>query len=92
MKKKSLRERVEIAETRERDAKRRMRDMDLRVRNANAISDGAMILTTVLAAKLGDEIHISAEEFNVSKHKCYVARRNEDGSLDLVLEELVKNS
>lgn len=89
MKKMSLRKRMEIAEKRERDAKRRMKDMDMRMRKANAISDGSMIFVTVLAAKIGDVIHLAADEIKENRHKRYVVKRNPDGSMDMVLEELI---
>lgn len=89
MRKISLRKRVEIAEKRERDARRRMKDMDVRMRKANAISDGSMIFVTVLAAKIGDVIHLTADEIEANKHKRYVVKRNPDGSMDMVLEELL---
>lgn len=86
MKKLSLKDKVEIAERRERDAVRRVKDMDKRLRRANAVTDGAMIWVTVLASMMGPFVHIPKERLEEGKKKKYLARTNPDGSVDLAIE------
>lgn len=75
-----------MAERRERDAKRRMRDKDREMRRSNAIADGSMLWVAALASKFGPVVHITAEEFDKAKGLTYLARKNENGSMDMVLE------
>lgn len=88
MKKKglSLSKKVLLAERRERDAKRRMYDKDREMRRSNAIADGSMLWVTALAYKIGTSVHITAEELEKVKGLTYLARKNEDGSIDMALE------
>ncbi|WP_227145073.1 hypothetical protein [Lacrimispora sp. 210928-DFI.3.58] len=81
---------MELAERKERDAKRRLLEKDERMRRANAIADGSQLWITVLAARLGDVVHIDAEEFEAAKKIRYLARRNQDGSMDMCTEVMVK--
>lgn len=72
-----------MAERRERDAKRRMHAKDKEMRRSNAIADGAMLWVAALASRIGPVIHITAEEFEQAKGMTYLARKNEDGSVDM---------
>ncbi len=83
MKKTSLAQKVKTAERRERDAKRRMYEKDKEMRRSNAIADGAMLWVAALASKLGPVVHITAEEFKQAKGLTYLAKKNEDGSMDM---------
>lgn len=85
-KKMSLTKRIELAQRREIDAKRRMMDKDKEMRRSNAIADGSMVWVTALAAKIGPVVHLSKEEFTAGKRLKYVVRRNEDGSMDMCQE------
>lgn len=86
MKKTSLAQKVKTAERRERDAKRRMYEKDKEMRRSNAIADGAMLWVAALASKLGPTVHIAAEEFEQAKGLTYLAKKNEDGSMDMKQE------
>ncbi|MGP8314951.1 hypothetical protein ACG0Z4_29255 [Enterocloster aldenensis] len=88
MKKKglSLSKRVALAERKEKDAKRRMYDKDREMRRSNAIADGSMLWVAALASKIGPTVHITAEEFEKARGITYLARKNEDGSMDMALE------
>ena len=72
------------------DEKGRRAAEDERMRRANAIADGSQLWITVLAARLGDVVHIDAEEFEAAKKIRYLARRNQDGSMDMCTEVMVK--
>ena len=82
MRKTSLAQKVKTAERRERDAKRRMYEKDKEMRRSNAIADGAMLWVAALASTLGPTVHIAAAEFEQAKGLTYLARKNEDGSMD----------
>lgn len=84
--KRSLVKRIEAAQRREMDAKRRMLNKDREMRRSNAIADGSMVWVTALAAKIGPVVHLSEEEFSAGKKLKYVVRKNEDGSMDMCLE------
>lgn len=75
-----------MAERKERDAKRRMIEKDREMRRSNAIADGSVLWVTALASKIGPAIHITAEEFDKAKKLTYLARKNDDGSMDMALE------
>lgn len=89
---KSLIERVKSAESRERFARNQMKKAYEGRRRANAISDGAMIWVTVLASMLGDTVHIPKSLFDQYKTRKYVVKVNDDGSMDMVLENMVDPS
>lgn len=85
-KKKSLMERVKLAERREQDAKRRMNDMQRRLIQADLQLQGTLIWLFSLACTVGPVIHISAEEVKKGKTVSYHLRMNENGSMDMIEE------
>ncbi len=83
----SLRERAEVAERRAKHALQKMKDMDMDRRRANAISDGSQLWVTALASMIGRSVTISAEQFEKAKKLHYMVRRLDNGDLQMVLEE-----
>ena len=63
-----------------------MHDKDREMRRSNAIADGSMLWIAALASKIGPCVHITAKEFEQAKGMTYLARKNEDGSMDMRLE------
>ena len=85
-KKVSLRVQAQRAKKLQEIAWKRMEEKELRVRRANAISDGAMIWVTILMSKLGDRVVITPEEMKRTRELEYLSRRLSDGSVEIVLK------
>lgn len=87
-KQKSLRKRVEYAQRRERDAKRRMEYLAAEKRALEIENRGAVRWFQVMASMLGDDFVVTAEQIEQGKHREYVCQLNPDGSVRMFLSGL----
>lgn len=90
MKKKSLIERMKEAERREEHAKRRVKGLYDRIKQAELVSKGAEVVVVAIAEKIGPVVHISAEELEQAKEITYSVKVNEDKSVDMIRSDMIE--
>ncbi len=87
--KKSLRERVEYAQRRERAAKRRLKYLDEERRRLERENASALFWMRVLASLVGDDFVVTPEQQAYGNEREFLAEMLPDGSVHVILAELL---